>query len=150
MLLCIAHGPGVRLRDIAARTGVTERTGCGIVTDLTEAVAAEVLGFLVSGRAPAAAGVQETESALVRGTAHRGGDGVAGYRLAGGRQPLFPFAWVLRRTAGAEEQLPAAQAAAVLGPQKPQAGLEDPTPVRQLRVYSRNLLLVFGNQRSVA
>ena len=29
--------PGVRLRDIAARTGVTERTGYGIVTDLTEA-----------------------------------------------------------------------------------------------------------------
>ena len=29
--------PGVRLRDIAARTGVTERTAYGIVTDLTEA-----------------------------------------------------------------------------------------------------------------
>jgi DNA-binding IclR family transcriptional regulator len=37
MLLCIAHDPGVRLRDIAARTGVTERTAYGIVTDLTEA-----------------------------------------------------------------------------------------------------------------
>ena len=36
-LLCIAHDPGVRLRDIAARTGVTERTAYGIVTDLTEA-----------------------------------------------------------------------------------------------------------------
>ena len=36
-LLCIAHHPGVRLRDIAARTGVTERTAYGIVTDLTEA-----------------------------------------------------------------------------------------------------------------
>jgi hypothetical protein len=35
MLLCIAHDPGVRLRDIAARTGVTERTAYGI--DLTEA-----------------------------------------------------------------------------------------------------------------
>ena len=37
VLLCIVHDPGVRLRDIAARTGVTERTAYGIVTDLTEA-----------------------------------------------------------------------------------------------------------------
>ena len=37
VLLCIAHDPGVRLRDIAARTGITERTAYGIVTDLTEA-----------------------------------------------------------------------------------------------------------------
>ena len=37
VLLCIAHDPGVRLRDIAARTGVTERTAYGIVTDLTAA-----------------------------------------------------------------------------------------------------------------
>jgi predicted transcriptional regulator len=37
VLLCIAHDPGVRLRDIAARIGVTERTAYGIVTDLTEA-----------------------------------------------------------------------------------------------------------------
>ena len=37
VLLCIAHDPGVRLRDIAARVGVTERTAYGIVTDLTEA-----------------------------------------------------------------------------------------------------------------
>ena len=37
VLLCIAHDPGVRLRDIAARTGITERTAYSIVTDLTEA-----------------------------------------------------------------------------------------------------------------
>ena len=37
VLMCIAHDPGVRLREIAARTGVTERTAYGIVTDLTEA-----------------------------------------------------------------------------------------------------------------
>jgi predicted DNA-binding transcriptional regulator YafY len=37
VLLCIAYDPGVRLRDIAARTGVTERTAYGIVTDLTAA-----------------------------------------------------------------------------------------------------------------
>ena len=37
VLLCIAHDPGVRLRDIAARVGVTERTAYGIVSDLTEA-----------------------------------------------------------------------------------------------------------------
>jgi len=37
VLLCIANDPGVRLRDIAARLGITERSAYGIVTDLTEA-----------------------------------------------------------------------------------------------------------------
>lgn len=37
VLLCISHDPGVRLRDIAARTGITERTAYGIVTDLADA-----------------------------------------------------------------------------------------------------------------
>ena len=37
VLLCIAHDPGVRLRDIAASLGITERTAHGIVTDLAEA-----------------------------------------------------------------------------------------------------------------
>jgi hypothetical protein len=37
-LLCIAHDPGVRLRDIAARTGITGHIAYSIVTDLTEAV----------------------------------------------------------------------------------------------------------------
>jgi IclR helix-turn-helix domain len=37
VLPCFARDPGVRLRDIVARTGVTERTAYGIVTDLTEA-----------------------------------------------------------------------------------------------------------------
>jgi hypothetical protein len=37
VLLCIAHDPGVRLREIAATVGITERSAYGIVTDLTEA-----------------------------------------------------------------------------------------------------------------
>jgi MarR family len=37
VLLCIARDPGVRLRDIADRLGITERSAHGIVTDLTEA-----------------------------------------------------------------------------------------------------------------
>jgi predicted transcriptional regulator len=37
VLVCIARDPGLRLRDIAARVGVTERTAHGIVTDLTAA-----------------------------------------------------------------------------------------------------------------
>jgi DNA-binding transcriptional ArsR family regulator len=37
VLVCIADDPGVRLRDMAATLGVTERTAFGIVTDLTEA-----------------------------------------------------------------------------------------------------------------
>jgi hypothetical protein len=37
VLLCIAHDPGVRLRDIAASLNITERTAFGIVTDLADA-----------------------------------------------------------------------------------------------------------------
>jgi hypothetical protein len=37
VLLCIAHDPGVRLRDLAASLGITERSAYGIVTDLAEA-----------------------------------------------------------------------------------------------------------------
>ncbi|HEX6231746.1 MAG TPA: helix-turn-helix domain-containing protein [Jiangellaceae bacterium] len=36
-LLCIAHDPGVRLREIATTLGITERAAFGIVTDLVEA-----------------------------------------------------------------------------------------------------------------
>jgi len=35
-LLCIAHDPGVRLRDIATALGVTERSAYAIVTDLAK------------------------------------------------------------------------------------------------------------------
>jgi hypothetical protein len=37
VLLCIAHDPGVRLRDIAATVGITERSAYGIVADLAAA-----------------------------------------------------------------------------------------------------------------
>jgi predicted DNA-binding transcriptional regulator YafY len=37
VLLCIAHDPGVRLRDIAASVGITERSAYAIVTDLAAA-----------------------------------------------------------------------------------------------------------------
>ncbi len=36
-LLCIAHDPGARLRDIAASLNITERSAFGIVTDLADA-----------------------------------------------------------------------------------------------------------------
>jgi predicted transcriptional regulator len=36
-LLCIAQDPEVRLRDIAADLGITERRAYGIVNDLSEA-----------------------------------------------------------------------------------------------------------------
>ncbi len=36
-LLCVAHDPGVRLRDIAASLNITERSAFGIITDLVEA-----------------------------------------------------------------------------------------------------------------
>jgi DNA-binding transcriptional ArsR family regulator len=37
VLLCISRDPGIRLRDIADRIGITERSAYGIVQDLTEA-----------------------------------------------------------------------------------------------------------------
>jgi hypothetical protein len=37
VLLCIAHDPGARLRDLAASLGITERSAHAIVTDLAEA-----------------------------------------------------------------------------------------------------------------
>ena len=37
VLLHLAHDPGMRLRDIAASMGITERSAFGIVTDLTGA-----------------------------------------------------------------------------------------------------------------
>ncbi len=37
VLVYVAHDPGMRLRDIAATVGITERSAFGIVTDLTEA-----------------------------------------------------------------------------------------------------------------
>ncbi len=37
VLLCIAHDPGLRLRDMAAMLGITERSAYGIVTDLARA-----------------------------------------------------------------------------------------------------------------
>jgi hypothetical protein len=45
VLVCIAHDPGVRLRDIATTLDITERTAFGIVTDLTEA------GYVVKDKA---------------------------------------------------------------------------------------------------
>lgn len=44
VLLCIAHDPGVRLRDIADRVDITERSAYGIVTDLADA------GYIVKGK----------------------------------------------------------------------------------------------------
>jgi hypothetical protein len=37
VLLCVAHDPGARLRDIAASLDITERGAFGIITDLVEA-----------------------------------------------------------------------------------------------------------------
>ncbi|MGD0945721.1 MAG: helix-turn-helix domain-containing protein [Acidimicrobiales bacterium] len=37
VLVCIAHDPGVRLRDIATMLGITERSAFGILNDLVTA-----------------------------------------------------------------------------------------------------------------
>ena len=43
-LLCIAHDPNLRLRDIADAVGITERSAFAIVSDLAEA------GYVVKER----------------------------------------------------------------------------------------------------
>ena len=43
-LVCIAHDPGVRLRDIATTVNITERSAYGIVDDLAAA------GYVVKDR----------------------------------------------------------------------------------------------------
>ncbi len=45
VLVCIAHDPGVRLRDIAAALDITERSAYSIVTDLTDG------GYVVKDKA---------------------------------------------------------------------------------------------------
>ncbi|AOW94160.1 AsnC family transcriptional regulator [Rhodococcus sp. WMMA185] len=37
VLLCVAHDPGIRHRDLAERVGITERAAQRIVTDLVDA-----------------------------------------------------------------------------------------------------------------
>jgi DNA-binding IclR family transcriptional regulator len=37
VLLCVAHDPGARLRDIAASLNITERSAFGIIADLVQA-----------------------------------------------------------------------------------------------------------------
>ncbi len=37
VLVCVAHDPGVRLRDMAASLNITERSAFGIITDLVDA-----------------------------------------------------------------------------------------------------------------
>jgi hypothetical protein len=44
VLVCIAHDPGARLRDIAATLGITERRAYAIVTDLA------VAGYVVKDK----------------------------------------------------------------------------------------------------
>jgi hypothetical protein len=44
VLVCIGHDSGMRLRDIAAKLGITERTAYGILADLT------VAGYVVKDK----------------------------------------------------------------------------------------------------
>jgi DNA-binding MarR family transcriptional regulator len=37
VLVCVAHDPGIRVRDIAAAVGITERAAHGILAQLVEA-----------------------------------------------------------------------------------------------------------------
>ena len=64
--MCIAHDPGTRLRDIAARLDIavrldiTERSAHGIITDLTAA------GYLVKQRTAAATATRSRRTCRCR------------------------------------------------------------------------------------
>ena len=85
-LLCIAHDPGTRLRDIAARLDITERSAHGIIADLTAA------GYLVKQK--------DGRRNRYQIQAHLGPQGWAAFGKAAGRSEglrgaaeLFP--WIL-------------------------------------------------------
>ena len=59
--MCIAHDPGVRLRDIAASLDITERSACGIVTGLT------ATGYGVKQKDAAATGIRSRHTSDVEG-----------------------------------------------------------------------------------
>jgi DNA-binding MarR family transcriptional regulator len=65
VLLCIAHDPGVRLRDIAASVGITERSAYGIVTDLAEA------GYIVKHKDGRRNRYQRSRDSQIAGSAER-------------------------------------------------------------------------------
>jgi predicted ArsR family transcriptional regulator len=109
VLLCIAHDPGVRLRDIAASLGITERSASGIATDLAEA------GYVIKQKDAAATATRSRPTcryptrrertvgeilALLAGTdagsdrhtphAHRASGGLASDRSSGQRTTVRP------------------------------------------------------------
>ena len=80
VLLCIAHDPGVRLRDLAARTGITERTAYGIVDTPGSPVRP-----LPSGVSRSTSGTIDTSSTSPRSLSRASDPGRPG--PAGARQP---------------------------------------------------------------
>jgi DNA-binding MarR family transcriptional regulator len=60
VLMCIAHDPGARRRDIAASLGITERTAYGIVTDLAES------GYVVKQKTAAATATRSRHTSRCR------------------------------------------------------------------------------------
>jgi DNA-binding MarR family transcriptional regulator len=66
VLLCIARDPNVRLRDVAATVGVTERAAQRIVADLVEA------GYLERTRVGRRNRYTINETTAMRHTAQRG------------------------------------------------------------------------------
>jgi hypothetical protein len=114
VLLCVAHDPDARLRDIAATLGVTERRAHGIVTDLTQA------GYLIRQKDGRRNRYQVQAHLPLPGVGTRGpttgevlallvGTPPAHHRTARPREPLTPegrattAAAVVRRSQGQAE-----------------------------------------------
>ena len=112
VLLCIAHDPGIRLRDIADRLSITERTAHGIVTDLTEAgyVVKHKDGrrnrYQIQAHMPLPEPFSQEPAigevlALLAGTVPAsGGSASTGGRDAGGIRQTLPPGWAGTRSPG--------------------------------------------------
>src|SRR5680860_406996 len=94
--------PGALLRPAPLRTGLAAFTASGSSKPRGLAGRQKCCARAVAEVPALALGVDETEFRLVRRAVPPHGEVALGYRLAGGRQPLFPLLWAyLHRPVGA-------------------------------------------------
>src|SRR5680860_1841236 len=96
--------PGALLRPAPLRTGLAAFTASGSSKPRGLAGRQKCCARAVAEVPALALGVDETEFRLVRRAVPPHGEVALGYRLAGGRQPLFPLLWALRRTLGVQQE----------------------------------------------
>src|ERR1019366_8565345 len=114
--------PGALLRPAPLRTGLATFTASGSSKHPGPTGRPKSCGRALADVSALALGVDETEFGLVRRAVLPHGEVALGYRFAGGRQPLFPFLWVLWRTVGVQQEPLTDWTAPVLNKQQMEAG----------------------------